>query len=82
MDVAFIALLFFTSLTGLMLLALRETPAMGVMLSIHLGLVLTLFLVLPYSKFVHAIYRFGALLRYAAERRGSPPDLIIRNVDS
>lgn len=68
MDVAFIALLFFTSLTGLMLLALRETPAMGVMLSIHLGLVLTLFLVLPYSKFVHAIYRFGALLRYAAER--------------
>ena len=68
MDVAFLSLLFLTSLTGLLLLALRETSAMGVLLSIHLGLVLTLFLVLPYSKFVHAIYRFGALLRYAAER--------------
>jgi citrate/tricarballylate utilization protein len=31
--------------------------------------VLGLFLVLPYSRFVHALYRSAALLRYALERR-------------
>jgi citrate/tricarballylate utilization protein len=82
MDVAFIALLFLTSLTGLALLALRETPAMGVLLAIHLGLVLTLFLLLPYSKFVHAIYRFAALLRYAAERWDKLSELTAGDVDS
>jgi citrate/tricarballylate utilization protein len=38
------------------------------LLAIHLGFVLALFLALPYSKFVHGVYRFGALLRYALER--------------
>jgi citrate/tricarballylate utilization protein len=73
MEVAFILLLFLTSLTGLLLLVLRATPAMGVLLAIHLGIVLALFLTLPYGKFVHAVYRFAALVRYRLEsRRGSP----------
>jgi citrate/tricarballylate utilization protein len=50
------------------LLALRETGAMGILLAIHLGTVLALFIVLPYSKFVHGIYRLAALIRYAVER--------------
>ena len=58
-----------TSLSGLLLLALRATPAMGILLAVHLGIVLALFLVLPYSRFVHAVYRLAALLRYALERR-------------
>src|SRR5688572_16919238 len=37
MDVAFIAILFLTSLTGLLLLVLRETAAMGLLLALHLG---------------------------------------------
>ena len=37
MDVGFLVLLFFTSLTGLLLLILRETPAMGTLLAVHLG---------------------------------------------
>ncbi len=69
MDVAFLALLFLVSLTGLALLAFRETSAMGGILAIHLGFVFTLFAVLPYSKFVHGIYRSAALLRYAIETR-------------
>lgn len=73
MDVALLGLLFLTSLTGLVLLALRETPAMGMLLAVHLGFVLALFLVLPYSKFVHGIYRFAALLRAARERPEAPP---------
>ena len=37
MDRGFIALLFVTSLTGLALLALRDTGAMGLLLAVHLG---------------------------------------------
>lgn len=69
MDTAFIVMLFLTSLTGLLLLALRDTGAMGLLLSIHLGVVLGLFLSLPYGKFVHGLYRYLALVKYAAEKR-------------
>ena len=69
MDLAFIALLFATSLTGLALLVLRATPAMGILLALHLGFVLALFLTMPYGKFVHAVYRYGALVRYSMESR-------------
>jgi citrate/tricarballylate utilization protein len=67
MDVSFLVLLFLTSLTGMLLLVLRETAAMGLLLRIHLGVVLGLFLTLPYGKFVHGIYRSGALVRSALE---------------
>jgi citrate/tricarballylate utilization protein len=69
MATAFIAMLFLVALTGLLLLALRDTRAMGILLAIHLGTVLGLFLSLPYGKFVHGLYRFLALVKYAAERR-------------
>src|SRR5579871_584688 len=59
---SFLVLLFLTSLTGLLLLALRQTPAARPVLAIHLGTVLTLFVTMPYGKFVHGIYRLGALL--------------------
>ena len=52
-----------------MLLALRGTGAMGIALAVHLGFILALFLLLPYSKLVHGVYRSLALLRNAAERR-------------
>jgi citrate/tricarballylate utilization protein len=69
MNTAFIAMLFLTSLTGFALMLLRDTGAMGVLLAIHLGVVLGLFLSLPYGKFVHGLYRFLALVKYASERR-------------
>ena len=68
MDVAFIVMLLLTSVTGLALLVLRASPAMGLLLAVHLGVVCALFLALPYSKFVHGIYRYLALVRYARER--------------
>jgi citrate/tricarballylate utilization protein len=75
MDAGFIALLLLTSVTGLALLGLRETRAMGMLLAAHLGAVLALFVTLPYGKFVHAIYRFAALARFHVERRRPLPDV-------
>jgi citrate/tricarballylate utilization protein len=69
MDVAFILMLFLTSLTGLLLLVLRETAAMGPLLAVHIGVVFALFITMPYGKFVHGIYRFVALVRYAREQQ-------------
>jgi citrate/tricarballylate utilization protein len=69
MDRGFIALLFAGSLTGLVLLAVRGTGAMGAALAVHLGFVMALFLTLPYGKFAHAVYRVAALLKYQVERR-------------
>ena len=71
MDVTFLVLLLLTSLTGLLLLLLRETAAMGITLVVHLGVVMGLFLTLPYGKFVHGLYRFAALIRFAREERES-----------
>ncbi|HSC40656.1 MAG TPA: tricarballylate utilization 4Fe-4S protein TcuB [Candidatus Binatia bacterium] len=69
MDVAFLVLLFLTSCTGLVLLAFRETSAMGTLLVIHLGLVAGLFITAPYGKFAHVVYRYAALVRYAIEEQ-------------
>jgi citrate/tricarballylate utilization protein len=66
-DYALLLLLFLAASTGLLLLGLRHTMAMSMLLALHLGVILSLFLVLPYSKFVHGIYRSAALLRNAAE---------------
>jgi citrate/tricarballylate utilization protein len=75
MEAGFLALLFLTSLTGLLLLAFRETRAMGLLLVAHLGVVLALFAMMPYGKFVHALYRFAALVRFHLERRRPLPDI-------
>lgn len=69
MDRGFIALLFLVALTGLLLLLLRDTGAMGLMLALHLGCVMALFLTLPYGKFAHGVYRCAALLKWAIEKR-------------
>ena len=73
MDRGFIALLLLVSASGLALLALRETSALGLMLAIHLGLVMAFFLTMPYSKFAHGIFRSAALLKHAIEKRQPNP---------
>jgi citrate/tricarballylate utilization protein len=76
-DNALLILLALTALTGLLLLALRGTAAAGILLAVHLGNVVTLFVAIPYSKMIHGIYRSAALLYSALEsdsetRRSSP----------
>jgi len=58
MDIAFLVLL----------LILRERPAMGTLLAVHLGVLAGLFITMPEGKFVHAVYRYTALVRYAIEK--------------
>jgi citrate/tricarballylate utilization protein len=72
LDESFIALLFLTSLTGLLLLVLRDRAIMAPLLLVHLGLVLALFLTMPYGKFVHGFYRTAALVKYAIETAARP----------
>jgi len=69
MDLGFIALLFFTSLSGLVLWLGRDSMALPALLAIHLGVVMALFVTLPYGKFAHGIFRTAALLRFAVEKR-------------
>ena len=68
MAIAFIRMLLLVSVSGLLLLVLRDTSAMGLVLALHLGCVFAMFVTLPYSKFVHGLYRYSALIRYQHER--------------
>jgi len=70
-EMAFVALLLAVAVTGLALYAATGTAAVGGLLALHLGSVLTLFLLTPYSKMAHGFYRFAALLREAQIARGA-----------
>jgi len=69
MDRAFIVLLFMISISGLLLLAYRDTSAMVALLVVHLGFVMGFFLTMPYGKFAHGFYRVAALLKNSIEKR-------------
>lgn len=66
-DLSLLTLLLAISLTGLITLALRSTNYDGLVLTIHLALVASLFLTAPYSKLTHLIHRYLALVRDAIE---------------
>ena len=69
MDLGFIGLLLLTALSGLALALSHRAAAMTLLLCLHLGAVMALFLTLPYGKFAHAAYRGAALLKWSIERR-------------
>ncbi|MNH43830.1 hypothetical protein D3C79_1058300 [compost metagenome] len=73
MDRAFILLLLLVSTTGMALLALRDTGVMAILLAVHLGTVMALFVTLPYGKFAHGLFRSAALLKFAIEKRRPDP---------
>ncbi|MFD0669152.1 tricarballylate utilization 4Fe-4S protein TcuB [Ramlibacter sp. MAHUQ-53] len=73
MDRGFIALLFLTAASGLALWLARSTPALALLLCVHLGAVMALFATLPYGKFAHGVFRTAALLRHNVEKRRPNP---------
>lgn len=42
---------------------------MAIVLALHLGTVMALFITLPYGKFAHGLFRSAALLKFALEKR-------------
>ena len=68
LDYALLGLLFAISATGFLLLFYRETSSMGLLLIVHLALVLSFFVAIPFSKIMHAPYRFIALLHTTPKR--------------
>lgn len=69
LDYSFLIILGLAAVTGMLTLVLRGTAAMGTTLTIHLGLVAALYITAPYGKFVHAVYRYLALVRNHIEQR-------------
>ncbi|MBE1236347.1 tricarballylate utilization 4Fe-4S protein TcuB [Phaeovibrio sulfidiphilus] len=68
-DTTFLGLLAAVSLSGLALLALRETGIMGILLGLHMGSVMGLFLTFSLGKLRHVPFRLAALSRAALERK-------------
>jgi citrate/tricarballylate utilization protein len=64
---ALLAGLLLLAVTGLLTLMLRDTAAFGPVLVIHLAVVVACFAIAPYTKFMHVIYRFLALVRDGAD---------------
>ena len=62
---AFVLLLFAVSATGLALYAATGTSWVAWLLPVHLGMVLTFFLLTPYTKMMHGFFRLAALTRDA-----------------
>jgi len=74
MDYVFLVTLGLTALTGMLTLVLRAASAMGSILVLHLACIAALFISAPYGKFVHAVYRTLALVRYEIEQEEPRPD--------
>ena len=71
LDWLFLVTLVVVNLTGMLLLALRETGAMGTLLIVHIATVLALYVSTPYGKFAHFVYRYAALVKNRLETWGS-----------
>jgi citrate/tricarballylate utilization protein len=67
-DYGLLVALAFLALSGLATLLTRDTAAFGPVFLVHLAAVVLAFASAPYSKFVHLVFRFAALVQDNAER--------------
>jgi citrate/tricarballylate utilization protein len=68
MDTAFLIVFGLVSITGMLLLALRDTRLMPSMLLVHLATLAALYATIPYGKFAHVVYRLLVLFQNRRER--------------
>lgn len=80
-DYGLLVALAFLALSGLATLAARSTPAFGLIFLVHLAAICLTFAAAPYSKFIHVLFRFLALVRDNFERAETDPDVGL-SVDS
>ncbi|HEY5274489.1 MAG TPA: tricarballylate utilization 4Fe-4S protein TcuB [Acidimicrobiales bacterium] len=67
-EYGFLFALFLLGLGGLVTLLTRTTPIYGIVLAMHLATVFACFVLAPFTKFTHALYRLLALVRDEHER--------------
>lgn len=67
-EMGFILLLFVVSSSGLALYLFGSSDWLAALLALHLGSVLSFFLLTPYSKMVHGFYRMAALVKEAQDQ--------------
>jgi citrate/tricarballylate utilization protein len=67
-DYGLIAGLGLLALTGMLTLVFRDTPAYGLILVTHLAAVVICFAIAPYTRMVHAVYRFLAIVADVIEQ--------------
>lgn len=72
MDYWLIYLLILVSLSGLLSLITRTMPFMGTVFLVHLAFVATLYIIAPYSKLNHIIFRYLALVNEKSEAQAKP----------
>lgn len=70
-DYGLLVALAFLALSGLATLLTRSTPAFGIVFLTHLAAIMLTFGAAPYSKFVHLVYRFLAIVRDNLEREAA-----------
>jgi citrate/tricarballylate utilization protein len=69
LDWLFLVSLLVVSVSGMLLLVVRESAAMPALLVMHLATVLALYVSAPYGKFAHFVYRYLALVLNRLETR-------------
>lgn len=68
-EMAFVLMLAFVASSGLALYWAGGTAALGTLLAVHLGSVLVLFLLMPFTKMIHPMFRMAALTAEASTAR-------------
>ncbi|MEM3676208.1 MAG: hypothetical protein QXV22_04035 [Thermoplasmataceae archaeon] len=69
LDVPFTVLIFLSGLTGVAFILLSGSYFYGLLFLIHDALILAVFAIAPYSKFLHPLYRVISLAKFYAERK-------------
>lgn len=72
-EMALVLLLCFVAISGLALYGLGGTALMPLLLALHLGSVLSFFLLTPFTKMAHGFYRLAALIRNEQKKADSAP---------
>ncbi len=70
-DYGLLVSLEFLALSGLATLLVRDTAAFPIVFLIHMAAVIEALAMAPYSKFVHLVFRFAALVRDNLEREAA-----------
>ena len=76
MDYWLVYLLILASLSGLLSMVTRTLPFMGTVFLVHLAIIATLYIIAPYSKLSHIVFRYLALVKDKSESMANPQGVV------